>query len=162
MVFVLPVLVGAYSTPTEPYSRPLEAFDNERVAYVAWRLFWESAPSLSGLTSDDLTKEAEGVRSLFHQYFEDVVVSDAFKFREREFINAVVLREVLRASFVYSLLISSKKTQGLELAAHGLTETPLPIVFVSPIGQSISVRWVHQRELSKIGNKMFGPTSANR
>ena len=79
---------------TEPYNRPRTEVDDARVAYVAWRVFWESAPLLASLTSDDLMKQAEPVGTVFHQYFRDVVVSGEFTIQDLELINGVVLKEV--------------------------------------------------------------------
>jgi hypothetical protein len=82
--------------------KAVEKCDDDRrvLALVVWRAFWEAASLTSELTGDLGGSISEKVRSVFDGNFRSVVISGGFAPAEVNKLNEIVLREVLRASFV--------------------------------------------------------------
>jgi hypothetical protein len=128
----------------------------DRWAFIAWRVFWESATVLSSLTGDDLGKGGNTAAALFEQYFKQVTVPGGYSERDQALINGLAQREVLRASFVHSLNQVTAEGSRLSRVIQSLPETPLPLIFAKPVPSGVVVEWIHQRDVSVLGQQLLG------
>jgi hypothetical protein len=128
----------------------------DRWAFVAWRAFWESASVLTSLTGDDFGKGGDNAANLFNLYFKAVTVPGGYSAREHGLLNGLAQREVLRASFVHCLNQVACKGSRLSRVIQSLPETPLPLIFAKPVPSGVVVEWIHQREVSNLGQQLLG------
>lgn len=124
-------------------------------AFIALRAFWESVSTVSGLLGSDAEKGAENAAALFRSYFNALIVPGGFSDEEQALLNGVTQREVLRASFAYSLTNASRKGATLSRVVQQFPETPLPVILARPVPSGVVVEWIHQRELAAAGRGFF-------
>lgn len=131
--------------------------DPRHWSYVAWRVFWESAGSLSDLTGEFSDRSACRVDGVAKDYVRGQFVGSEHG-NVRSAVNLVILRELLRVSYVaaFSHVVGNGTRPAFLELSDVMRTVPPPLFLIKPTPAGAFLEWVHQPEFAKTGRQVFG------